>query len=167
MSENCFCCWYKRALSMASAAWPPIAVAWSIVSLVTGVPGCTDRIVNDASTSAGVAIGPGARPPRSRKGSSAVSGAPIASAVSRVIRNGSPSETATGPDGRRTPGCVEDRACGLHEARLSYLHRSRKKPLAPFIGHADERDVNAEHIHDRARDGFQRRLQRQALRERT
>ena len=58
---------------------------------VTGEPGCIDRIVSDASTSAGVAIGTSAPVhPRSRNGRSAVSGAPIASAVSRVIRNGSP-----------------------------------------------------------------------------
>jgi len=70
-------------LSIASAAWPAIRPASSIVSCVTGAPGRIETIVSDASTSAGVAIGTDAPvQPRSRNGASS-------GALSAVSWNGS------------------------------------------------------------------------------
>ena len=169
MSENCFCCWYRRALSIASAAWPPIAVAWSTVSAVTGEPGCTDRIVSDASTSAGVAIGTSA-PVHPRLEKRQQPGLRSPDRLRRLARDQKRLAVSKQQlDRMRSERLrlVEDRARGLLEARLGNLHRPRQQPLPPVVGHADERDVDAEDVHDRARNRLKRRFERQALREGT
>ena len=71
VSEKLFCCWYSRALSIASAAWPAIESAVSTTSPRSGRAGSSETSVSVASASVGVETGmTTAVAPRSRKGTS-------------------------------------------------------------------------------------------------
>ena len=53
----------------------------------------------------------------------------------------------------------------LGEPGVGDVHGARHELVAAFVGHADHRRVDAEHVDDRLRDGAERRVERQALRE--
>ena len=51
VSAKLFCCWYSRALSIASAAWPAIESAVSTTSPRSGRAGSSETSVSVASDS--------------------------------------------------------------------------------------------------------------------
>ena len=59
----------------------------------------------------------------------------------------------------KRPGMREDGTSRLLDARLRDLQRARNEPFPPLVGQADERDVHVEHVHDRARQGVEGRVE--------
>ena len=63
-------------------------------------------------------------------------------------------------------GMPEHRADRRLDARIGDAHRTRNDRLAPLVGHPDQRDVDVQDVRDRRRHRLERRLEREALRER-
>ena len=123
VSAKLFCCWYRRALSMARAACPAIDNATSTTSPRRGRAGSSDTSVSVASASAGVATGmTTAVPPRSRKGTS--SSCPAARPPTRRSSTiGSPERNKRADAASRDPlGPRQDRSEGL-ELGIRHVHR--------------------------------------------
>ena len=112
VSEKSFCCWYRRALSMASAAWAATVRRPRRVLGSSGRAGSRERSVSVPSTSPGVAIGTTAADEPLR-------GTARARCTSAVLAEPARGEQDTGRPARRSRRSGGLR-CGCGRVRIAF-----------------------------------------------